>query len=103
MHESNAGQVFKHISEVVKKTEKNPLDSNVILNNETSNIRILVIPNKKKKNLKRFDLQVVDNSKNEYAINRTLNDLVWFRNNLRIDFPFSYVKDFLKLKIDSTS
>lgn len=90
MYESNAGQVFKHMSDVVKNTVNN-LSSKVKSEDEDSNVSIVVIPNKQKKNLKKFNLEVTDNNQNKYGINRSLEDLTWLRNNLRIDFPFCYV------------
>jgi hypothetical protein len=56
-----------------------------------SKLTMVVIPNKKKKNLKKFDIEVVDNGDNKYGIHRSLSDLIWLRNHLKIDFPFSYV------------
>ena len=86
-----AGQVFHHISDVVRRTIIGNEQENPFAELESSKVRILIIPNKTRKNLKNFDLLVTDNDQNKYAINRTLADLGWLRSNLRIDFPFSYV------------
>jgi hypothetical protein len=96
MQESMAGQVYHKISDVIRISDLggNKPKTDMVSEDQKCNTSILIIPNKSKKNLKVFDLLVTDNEKNKYAISRNLKDLVWLRNNLRIDFPFSYVNAF---------
>jgi hypothetical protein len=54
--------------------------------------KILVIRNKKNANTKNFEFEVVDGQGQTHRIFRNLTDMNWLRNNLRKDFPYSYVR-----------
>ena len=54
--------------------------------------KILVLKNKNYINTKKFEFEVVDSKGENIRIKRNLTDMIWLRNNLRKDFPYSYVR-----------
>ena len=53
--------------------------------------RVMVVKNKNQRNPKNFLFEVVDPQGKQNSIKRNLTDMIWLRENLRKDFPYSYV------------
>ena len=60
---------------------------------EVGGYKITVIHNKQNANSKRFKFNVIEKNGKTHTVNRNLTDMIWLRNNLRKDFPYSYVND----------
>jgi hypothetical protein len=83
----------KRLEYLKKGLKKQPLDKYQETEEveEVGGYRITVIHNKQNINSKKFKFNVMDVNNKTHSINRDLTDMIWLRNNLRKDFPYSYV------------
>jgi hypothetical protein len=80
---------LEYLKKGLKKTPEDYQETEEM--EEVGGYRITVVHNKQQKNSKNFQFNVMDINGKTHMIKRNLTDMIWLRNNLRKDFPYSYV------------
>ena len=65
------------------------------IDEEITSYRVAVEKNEKSKSAKKLKLQVNNSEGRNFTILRKVTDFNWLKDNLQMDFPFSYVMNII--------